>query len=667
MARDGMAGDFFRRSGFVNLRYMPDPKTEYVESFENLIGGINRFDLDYRLSGSESPFIQNLSWHNGVLCSRWGQVKIGEVPAGVKAVASFLFHGWLLIHANHCFYAYKIRPDGNTVEQPVGTIKRLGETEGTLEDVGGVFFRYREEIFYKTRGLYLSWGWDETTDTVSGDLGSVSSSLGSGRVSYWIGNYVRAYTPIVQINTDPTTGAGDLYQPENRLSPYKWVHFNVPSTPVATYQIPYKKFDGPFFDVFVDDVELPSTAYLVDTVNGTVTFADEYIPQPHDPPVNNTVRIRFGVANYDAYDSLLDCPAAAVFGGAQDLCVVLGGCDAQPNAYFWSGHNGNVLDPSYFPMNQYNLAGDNSDPITAFGKQQNMLVILQSHATGRATFGTTKINEREQVTMDYTRINAEIGCDLPGSLQLVENNLVWCNRRYGVCRLRDSSAAYENNIVVISRKINGDYGRAGLLSELAGVTDEAVHSFDTGRKYFLVFGTNSYEWNYELSEYTNPSWFYHKGILGVGFVPEDNDALYEVTEQGWLARFLPVFSDFNNPIEKIYTLPPRNFGTYDRLKNINSMIFTTRGDANTNTRVTYTCDYSQRVDPTNLVSTTWRLVPRNLEFRDLSVRPYSAVFRRKPGYRNIRHLGVQLYNNEAGKDLSLVSAQIFYTFRGRQR
>lgn len=640
------------------MRYMPEPKREYVETFDNLTGGMNRFDLDYKLKGNESPFIQNLSWHNGTLCSRWGQVEVGRLPSGIKVVSPFLFHGWLLVRTTRDHYAYKLRNDGNPIEKPVGSWRRILTVQSVhgahWTDGGGAYFRYREDVFYKARGTYARFTWDEATDSVTGTHQTSPSTLDEN------------YTPVTLLNADPLTGAGDLYQPENRLSFYKTVKYNVPSTPVASYKWPYGTPNAPEDRVVVDGHEL-TEGYQYDVATGCIVFDSDHIPQPHDPPVNNTVEITLGVPNFDAYNSVMDSAVVTVFGGAQDLCVVMGGCDAQPNAFFWSGNNGLVMDPTYFPMSQYNLVGDNSDPITAFGKQQNMLVIFQPHMIGRATFGTEKVNDREQVTMNYTRINAEIGCDFPGSLQLVENNLVWCNRRYGVCRLRDSSAAYENNIVVISRKINGDIRTPGLLQEIKSVPADQVYSVDTGRKYIFVFGEKAYEWNYELSEYNNPSWFFHKGIRGMGFVPDANDSIFEVTSTGVIAEFRPVYMDFNQPIEKIYTFPPRNFGSYDRLKNIMSMIFTTRGDADTNTRVTYTCDYSKRVDPKNLVSHSWSLVPRNLEFRDLSCAPYSAVFRRKPGYHNIRHLGVQLYNDEAGIDLSIGSAQIFYNFRGRQR
>ena len=65
--------------GYINNRNIPYPNKVYVETFQNLTGGMNRFDLDYRLKGNESPFMQNMSWHNGTLTSRLGQVEKWEM------------------------------------------------------------------------------------------------------------------------------------------------------------------------------------------------------------------------------------------------------------------------------------------------------------------------------------------------------------------------------------------------------------------------------------------------------------------------------------------------------------------------------------------------------------------------------------------------------------
>ena len=92
MGRYGMAGRFYRKAGYITLQDVPDPNREYVESFENLVGGMNRFDLDFKLKGQESPFVQNLSWHNGVLCSRWGQAQIWKLAK--SALNSAPGHWW---------------------------------------------------------------------------------------------------------------------------------------------------------------------------------------------------------------------------------------------------------------------------------------------------------------------------------------------------------------------------------------------------------------------------------------------------------------------------------------------------------------------------------------------------------------------------------------------
>ena len=129
MGRYGMAGDHYRQSGYVTLQDVPDPNRVYVESFKNLAGGINKFDLPYHLKGNESPFLQNLSWHNGTLTSRLGQVEKWQLEKEdvypdenleVISTSQFLFNGWLLIQATDTIYALKIEAtdSGDTVFEP---------------------------------------------------------------------------------------------------------------------------------------------------------------------------------------------------------------------------------------------------------------------------------------------------------------------------------------------------------------------------------------------------------------------------------------------------------------------------------------------------------------------------------------------------------------------
>ena len=636
-------GKIYNNNNYVNLNSLPDPKTEYVLTFENLTGGLNLRDLDFELKPHESPLLQNLSWNDGALCSRRGQVQVGTLTKGdVLRCYERLWHGWMFVHAGLYLLAWKaeIVSDPET-EAAVGTVHTLWDN---LEQVPGDFARYDSYLFYKTRGSYLRIAWNAGSDNFT--VRPLQDTPGM------------VYIPMIQLNTDPATGAGDSYQPENRLSGFKRVLYHG-RTDVSVYTLPVEDADS-VYSVKVDGVPWTRGAKW-NFENGKVVFQLNSVP----PAGVNNVEIMYYKANPDAYDSIMGCSRMAVFGGAQELCIVLGGCEAQPNAYFWSGNTREAMDPTYFPMSHYNLAGDAADAITGFGKQQNFLVIFQPKSVGRAVMATEEIGGRTQISMNYTRINAEIGCDLPGTIRLVGNNLVWASRKHGVCLLKDSSAAYENNILPLSEKIDGGQRQPGLLALLQSA--DAVWSADTGEKYLIGSGEAAWEWNHSISGRDDPSWFSHTGIRGVAFVSELR-RLWELTEDGTVAEFQRCYADFGQGIDKIYVLPPRSFGSYDRLKNIRSMLFTTRGGFTTNTGVEYTCDYGSRTDPAPLrCRQSYRVAPRDLTCRDLSQHDFAFVARRKPGWHNIRHLRVKLSNNDAGADLSLISAQIFYTFRARQR
>lgn len=621
----------------MNLSALPDPKKEYTQRFENLAGGLNLRDLDYLLKPNESPEMKNLNWHDGVLSCRDGQTLLSKSREQVYACAEEPFHDRLVVHCGASLYA---------VTPSTGSWMTL------LQNVArerGTFFRYNEFLMYKNRGGYYKIAYREPSDGLFAES-IYSDEIRSG-----------AFIPVIQLNTDPKTGAGDLYQPENRLSAYKKVRFNA-AAGVAEYHLPVQAIDE-VRSVTVSGVLQAEAAYTVDAEAGTITFRTA--PTVSNPPENNTVEICYRKENPDAYNSIMDCAYATVYGGNRDLCVVLGGCPAQPNAYFWSGNTQLAMDPSYFPMSHYNLAGDASDAITGFGKQQNMLIVLKEHSVGRVTYGTEKINEREQITMNYTRINSRIGCDLPWTIQLVENNLVFCNRRDGVHLIRDSSAAYENNIVCISRKVNGDTYRHGLTWALRQADADLVCSVDTDRKYLVVYQGEAYEWDYTLSEYQNPTWFYHTNLKAVCFA-HLNEQLWEFSTSA-LYSFERSFMDDGEAIEKVYRFPTQYFGSYDRMKTVKSVLFSTRADATTHTRITWGCDYGTREDATPIITDAYQLVPRDLRRRALGAGLYAGVSRRKPGYHNIHHFTMTLANNEPGKDLTIVSAQIFYIFCGRTR
>lgn len=617
---------------YVNLAHMPDAKADYAVNFSSLNGGLNIRDLDYRLKNDESPEMMNLMWRDGVLNGRDGQVWVSDTEIGTAhTMYERLFHGQLFAHIDSKLYRM------NPFEDSAWT-----EVFSGVPEIRGTFFQYDSRLYYKTKGAYIQADYNSTDGTFSA-------------------SNVEGYVPIIVINASPSNGSGTLYQPENRIQAKKLVKYNAEEN-ATLYRLPVAPVDA-VTSVIVDGEELTEgTDYTVDLVSGSVTF--NTAPPVTNPKTNNTVWITYAKANTDAYNSIMDCRYAATYGGTGALCVVFGGCEAQPNAYFWNGNN-IAMDASYFPFSQYQLAGSSDDMITGFGKQQSYLVIFKHSSVGRTAMKTETVDGRLTVDLPYVPINDKIGCDLPWTIQLIDNNLVWCNTEQGVHTLKDSSSAYENNIECISGKVNGSKENFALLHDVR--SGGIVASADDTRRYWLCANGHVWLWDYENTEYRNPSWYYFTNIRGVAFASELDD-LWHIDAGGRVTHFeRTAFADYGEGIHKRYRFATQFFGGYDRLKNVNSVIITLRSDTNSETELMYITDYEKRKDLTNLSTRVWRLVPRNLAQRSLAAIGFGAAFRRRPLCRRVRHFTMRLDNNGVGEDLAIVSAQVFYNYQGRLR
>ena len=173
-------------------------------------------------------------------------------------------------------------------------------------------------------------------------------------------------------------------------------------------------------------------------------------------------------------------------------------------------------------------------------------------------------------------------------------------------------------------------------------------------------------WDYALSDYKSPVWFYFTELSPRAFALRDGVPCLFDTPRA--VRLGPTLSDFGNPIRKVYQFPVRNFGGYERLKNIRSIRLSFRPDTASEIALSYETDYETRADAVPLIVPGYdRLTERNLEVRDLSVPRHAATFRRKPKCKHVRHFSMRMENNVAGQDLSPRSAEIQLRYEGRDR
>lgn len=92
------------------------------------------------------------------------------------------------------------------------------------------------------------------------------------------------------------------------------------------------------------------------------------------------------------------------------------------NLIRWSGLN----DITYLPENNFAYVGDDAD-ITALGKQYGALIVFKENSTYNMEYTYSVEDGATTVLFPITPISNEYGCDNPGTLQLVNDRLVWCN------------------------------------------------------------------------------------------------------------------------------------------------------------------------------------------------------------------------------------------------
>ena len=676
---------------------------DYFYKFPRLDGGLDLSEAELDLGTGDSPRMENLWWENGGLHSREGQSYItAQRENAVGFAASEPFWDRVFLHISGSLFSL----DHSAAPGEDG-LWPLEEVYSGVPYDRGTFFRYGDHLYYKNRGGFFCIAY-----TPEGEALFTVQKVED-----------LAYTPVTLLNADPESGSGDLYQPENRLTGRKtvkykaacreervvktgdgtsrifalgdyedlrgvsevWLGTALLSTALyevntalgtvtfttapeegveitflldlglARYKLPVGDVDG-VEEVRVDGTLLvEDTDYTVDLTLGAVTFLTA--PQAE----NNGVAITYRKDNSEAKESILSCRCGGVYGGGVQVCMVLGGCEAQPNAIFWNGNNDVSMDPGYWPMPFYNLCGDSAEGVTGFGRQYTELVIFKEHSIGKAGWSIEEVDGRDSISLTYSRVNDKTGCDRPWTIALVDNNLVFVDSRRGLCRLLSASAAYENNVALVSRKVNGSDEQPGLLYDLR-VSGSVVGFWDGGR-YWLCVNGHVYLWDTEGSGHR---WFYFTNVAGIAWWTYGGKR-YHLDGSGRVTKLGNTYSDYDGPITKVYRFPKRSLGDYGRRKRVLWAFLALDGGADSDVRLIYESDWESREDLVPICIRGTGLAPRDLTERDLSVSAGTEVACRRPDCRNVRHFALELRNETAGQDLAPVSLQLQWRYGGRER
>lgn len=196
--------------------------------------------------------------------------------------------------------------------------------------------------------------------------------------------------------------------------------------------------------------------------------------------------------------------ASGLSGGTR---LFLCGHEKEHNLLLWSGLN----DPTYFSENCYAYVGSSNSSITAFGKQSNLLVIFKEYETYYTYYAENSNISADSLTsqsvIDYTanrvyfpiiQLNASIGCDCPGTVQLCRNRLVWTNSDGSVYTLVSNNQYNERSVFLVSDMIKPALKKE-LNLHLATACDwNGMYMLNCGERLYIM-DYNSYGFQYVSS------------------------------------------------------------------------------------------------------------------------------------------------------------------------
>lgn len=601
----------------MNIPKAQDPPTREFR-LEKIDGGLCLEDLEMKLKDNQSPRMKNIWYSDRVLSKRYGQEYVYDT-----AVASV-----------PVYQAYERKYKGYIIFHCGTKLWKLDTATGTTTEIfsgltaqKGSFFKFNDILYYINGAEFIQWN------------GTAAAA-------------VTPYIPTVVLNRT-TTGGGSAFEDYNRLGA-GFINGFVTDGTVTTFPLTLTNLDATAIvgslDAGVTWDKVESTHFTVNRTTGIVTW----LVAPTTG--QNTMRMKAYKTDTTSVNSIKKCIYSVTYSGDNDTRVFLGGNGT--NTFYWSG----LQDPTYWPDQNYNIIGANDDNVTGFGKQYDILVVFKARETYSVQYkfdGT--------VGFDVKQISGTVGCDMPWTIQLINNNLAWCNTYAGVHIMLSTQIKDERDIQPISRNINGTIARPGLLSE-SNLT--SATSLDYKGKYWLCVNDNVYLWDYNLTPYQYSgnieedakrlSWFYFDNINANTWVIDGEDWYYGDRTTGKIIHFVNNFRDFGGAIEAYWRMALRDFGLSDMLKTVLEIWITSRTDTYSKINIKYITENGDVIDSQPITISSFSWASFAWDTFAWSVINYGKTFRRKPKLKKILYFAVELSNNDAGRDINILDLVIKY-------
>ena len=436
-----------------------------------LSGGLNVGTNPTLIGDTQVSACRDMQWKDGALRTRAGFV-----------TDSAHFHRFALSHRTRYF----VDRDGCLLVLSWGDTEAYGDLRVTVFDKNGVptggFFNIMGQRGIS--GLLVPIG-------SAGDLSRYTSLLviNNGEIygvnakdNIWEPLLDRAYVPLYMTNGTPVTAraetalTGDRVEAYNRLT--EWFRCTYSTDGAGTYYYLPNLRERSGLVVTLSRASgkltftIESGEYLSAAVGGYQVQLDNkghcfWFLKDGKPFVMPSEGERNDVSAKAQHGAVVapivdDIQCGTWYGGDRSATaggsrLFLGG----GHYVIWSALN----DPLYFPVTAYASLGDPDEALTAFGKQGELLILFKEHSLYAAEYVRSDTVTVEDVqsgavtdttataVFPITPIHAEIGCDLPETVALCGNRLVWACADGTVYTLGTNGQLSQRTVTVISEPI----------------------------------------------------------------------------------------------------------------------------------------------------------------------------------------------------------------------
>lgn len=465
---------------------------------------------------------------------------------------------------------------------------------------------------------------------------------------------VEPYVPRVSMNRKPDGSESTVDESWNMLGNGFKDSFNGDGTSTV-YKLSMKDLLSTTVTCNVGGTE--GNGFTVDRVNGTVTFTTA--------PASGLNNVE--IIAYKFFDKLKDNILNCTFGEEFSNRMFISGNSNLPNFYFASGLSENN-DISYFPQKyQYAIKGDDK-AVTGMKVHHNKLIVFKEDLTAMVT-ASVGLDNLSSYPVSF--LNTEIGCDMPNSIQLIDNNVVFCNSTKGVQAIVSTMLENEKAIMPLSINVNGDLYRVGITGEDKDLLKNAS-SIDYDSKYILNIGDKCYVWDYKLG-YTigkqiDLKWFIWNNINAKCFFIKDKSLMYGHRNIGTIVKFSDILNDFGQPIHAKLSTKLIDFGAVDYYKTISYIWYTCRANTGSSVNISLFNDKGEAILTENVSS----LLTSSFTWSDFSwdrftwrVQIMPPTFRIKAKVKKARYFQFAISNNESNENLSIMDLSIQYAITRR--